>query len=36
MATPAPTYLGGIAAEQAKLIEEHLPGVDQVAAAIKS
>ena len=25
MATPAPTYLGGIAAEQAKLIEEHLP-----------
>lgn len=25
MATPAPTYLGGIAAERAKLIEEHLP-----------
>ncbi len=25
MATPAPTYLGGLAAEQAKLIEEHLP-----------
>jgi len=30
MATPAPTYLGGIAAERAKLIEERLP------AAIKS
>jgi hypothetical protein len=30
MATPAPSYLGGIAAERAKLIEEHLP------AAIKS
>lgn len=30
MATPAPQYLGGIAAEQAKLIEERLP------AAIKS
>ncbi len=30
MATPAPSYLGGIAAEQARLIEEHLP------AAIKS
>ncbi len=30
MATHAPTYLGGIAAERAKLIEEHLP------AAIKS
>jgi len=29
-ATPAPTYLGGIAAERAKLIEERLP------AAIKS
>jgi hypothetical protein len=29
-ATPAPTYLGGIAAERAKLIEEHLP------AAIRS
>jgi len=29
-ATPAPSYLGGIAAEQAKLIEERLP------AAIKS
>jgi hypothetical protein len=25
MATPAPSYLGGIAAERAKLIEEHLP-----------
>jgi len=25
MATPAPRYLGGIAAERAKLIEEHLP-----------
>jgi hypothetical protein len=25
MATPAPTYLGGIAAERAKLIEERLP-----------
>lgn len=25
MATPAPTYLGGIAAERARLIEEHLP-----------
>src|SRR5579862_1708860 len=25
MATPAPKYLGGIAAERAKLIEEHLP-----------
>jgi hypothetical protein len=25
MATPAPTYLGDIAAERAKLIEEHLP-----------
>ena len=25
MATPAPTYLGGIAAERAKLLEEHLP-----------
>ncbi len=24
-ATPAPTYLGGIAAERAKVIEEHLP-----------
>jgi hypothetical protein len=30
MATPAPSYLGGIAAERAKLIEERLP------AAIKS
>lgn len=30
MATPAPTYLGGLAAERAKLIEEHLP------AAIRS
>ncbi len=30
MATPAPTYLGGIAAERAKLLEERLP------AAIKS
>jgi hypothetical protein len=30
MATPAPSYLGGIAAEHAKLIEERLP------AAIKS
>ena len=30
MATPAPSYLGGIAAERAKAIEEHLP------AAIKS
>ena len=30
MATPAPSYLGGIAAERAKTIEEHLP------AAIKS
>ena len=30
MATPAPKYLGGIAAERAKLIEERLP------AAIKS
>jgi uncharacterized metal-binding protein len=30
MATPAPSYLGGIAAERAKLIEEHLP------AAIRS
>jgi hypothetical protein len=29
-ATPAPSYLGGIAAERAKLIEERLP------AAIKS
>lgn len=29
-ATPAPSYLGGIAAERAKLIEEHLP------AAIRS
>ncbi|HEY2859943.1 MAG TPA: hypothetical protein VGJ21_16090 [Terracidiphilus sp.] len=29
-ATPAPTYLGGIAAERAKSIEEHLP------AAIRS
>ena len=29
-ATPAPSYLGGIAAERAKSIEEHLP------AAIKS
>jgi hypothetical protein len=29
-ATPAPTYLGGIAVERAKLIEERLP------AAIKS
>ena len=29
-ATPAPTYLSGIAAERAKLIEEHLP------AAIRS
>jgi hypothetical protein len=29
-ATPAPSYLGGIAAERARLIEEHLP------AAIKS
>ena len=26
MATPAPSYLGGIAAERAKLIEERLPG----------
>ena len=25
MATPAPTYLGGLAAEQARLIEERLP-----------
>ena len=25
MATPAPSYLGGIAAERAKLIEERLP-----------
>jgi len=25
MATPAPSYLGGIAAERARLIEEHLP-----------
>ncbi len=25
MATPAPTYLGGIAAERARLIEERLP-----------
>jgi len=25
MATPAPRYLGGIAAERAKLLEEHLP-----------
>jgi hypothetical protein len=24
-ATPAPTYLGGIAAERARVIEEHLP-----------
>jgi hypothetical protein len=30
MATPAPSYLGGIAAERAKVIEEHLP------AAIKA
>lgn len=30
LATPVPSYLGGIAAERAKLIEEHLP------AAIKS
>jgi len=30
MATPAPKYLGGIAAERAKFIEEHLP------SAIKS
>jgi len=30
MATPAPSYLGGIAAERARSIEEHLP------AAIKS
>ncbi len=30
MATPAPSYLGGIAAERAKLIEQRLP------AAIKS
>ncbi len=30
MATPAPTYLGGIAAEQAKVLEERLP------AAIRS
>jgi predicted aconitase with swiveling domain len=30
MATPASSYLGGIAVERAKLIEEHLP------AAIKS
>ena len=30
MTTPAPSYLGGIAAERAKLIEERLP------AAIKS
>ncbi len=30
MATPAPSYLGGIAVERAKFIEEHLP------AAIKS
>lgn len=30
MATPAPSYLGGIAAERAKLIEERLP------SAIKS
>lgn len=29
-ATPAPSYLGGIAAEHARLIEEHLP------AAIKA
>ncbi len=25
MATPAPSYLGGIAAERARVIEEHLP-----------
>ena len=25
MATPAPTYLGGIAAEQARVLEERLP-----------
>jgi hypothetical protein len=25
MATPAPSYLGGIAVERAKLLEEHLP-----------
>ena len=25
MATPAPTYLGGLAAERAKLLEERLP-----------
>jgi hypothetical protein len=30
MATPAPSYLGGIAVERARLIEQHLP------AAIKS
>ena len=30
MATPAPSYLGGIAAERARLIEERLP------AAIKA
>jgi hypothetical protein len=24
-ATPAPTYLGGLAAERAKLLEERLP-----------
>ena len=30
MATPAPSYLGGIAAERAKLLEQHLP------SAIKS
>jgi len=30
MATPAPSYLGGIAAERARSLEEHLP------AAIKS
>src|SRR5579863_6943193 len=30
MATPAPSYLGGIAAERARLIEQHLP------AAIKA
>jgi hypothetical protein len=29
-ATPVPSYLGGIAAERARLIEEHLP------AAIRS
>lgn len=30
MATPAPTYLGGIAAERAKLLEERLPAAIKV------